>query len=102
MKRPFTHPPKVDFSPTAARQTAFIVRSVERALETINAGKLIEDISVTTTASDFPHKLGREIVGWIVVDIDDDARVWSPGGEDREKFVRLQASSPVNVTLWVF
>lgn len=64
-------------------------------------GNLLENISLGTADTDVKHKLGRNLVGWIIIKINANETVWESGAVDN-KFLPLQASGDVTVTLWVF
>lgn len=60
-------------------------------------------ITLTTTTTLIPHGLGRSFLGWHLVDIQGDARVWRDTADvDTTKFLPLKASATVVVSLWVF
>lgn len=61
-------------------------------------------IGLTTTATNYEHKLGREPDGFLVLYRDANAVIWwdRSGSEDRTKFLRLDASASVNAKIWVF
>lgn len=61
-------------------------------------------IPLTTTATNFEHKLGREPEGFIVVYLDGNAVIWwdRTTTEDRSLFIRLDASANVNAKIWIY
>lgn len=61
-------------------------------------------MALTTTATNFEHKLGREPEGFIVVYLDGNAVIWwdRTSNEDRSLFIRLDASANVNAKIWVY
>lgn len=61
-------------------------------------------LPLTTTATDFSHKLGKEPEGYFIVYQDSNAVIWwdRTGTEDRNKFIKLDASASVNAKIWVF
>ena len=66
-------------------------------------GRLIESVSLSTTAADVAHGLGRRLRGWILVRTNGTATVYEPSASTLpERFVKLQATANVVVTLWVF
>lgn len=67
-------------------------------------GRLIANVALSTTPVNVEHKLDRPLVGWIVVRKNADARIWEDQATtvDGSKFLRLDASAAVTVTLWVF
>lgn len=66
-------------------------------------GRLVS-IDIETSTTLVPHGLGRKFVGWHIIDILGDARVWRDDSviKDRDKFLALKASAAVTVSLWVF
>lgn len=70
----------------------------------LNHGRLISSVVLSTTPVNVEHKLGRPLIGWLVVRKNADARVWEDQATtvDGSKFLRLDASAAVTVTLWVF
>jgi hypothetical protein len=67
-------------------------------------GSVIEGITVQTTTTNIPHGLGRAYQGWVVIDVQGNARVWrdATAAVDSTKFLPLVASSSVTIKLWVF
>ncbi len=63
-------------------------------------GVQIQSIELTTTPQPISHKLGRRPRGWVIVDQDADARVWSTA-RDKNVLI-LQASSPCTISVWVY
>ena len=79
-------------------------------------GSLLRDVILSSTAVEIPHKLGRDISGFIVVR----ARTWDATNgvldeatpftgtvhesqsEDSTKFIKLYSSADVLVNVWVF
>jgi hypothetical protein len=61
-------------------------------------------IPLTTTATDFEHKLGTEPSGFLVTYQDANAVIWwdRSGSEDRSFYIKLDASGSVNAKVWVF
>ena len=83
--------------------------ALERALRPVTDlaildGVLISDQAITTAVTSVPHTLGRAYRGWIVVDKQGDARVWrsTASTADVTKFLALDCSANVTVSLWVF
>lgn len=67
-------------------------------------GLLLEDISLETGANVINHKLGRKLIGWIIVRQNADASIY-----DMQEFnqmpqltLNLTSSADCNVSLWVF
>lgn len=63
-------------------------------------GLLIEGVTVTTGTASVAHKLGRTPVGFIVVDKNANADIWTVSKNNT--FLTLDASATVTVSLWVF
>lgn len=63
-------------------------------------GRLIEDITLFTTASSYEHRLNRVPKGYFVVKANDNATTSSTGSDD--KFIKLRANGTVTVSIWVF
>lgn len=61
-------------------------------------------MALTTTATNFEHKLGREPEGFVIVYQDAAASIfWDrTSTEDRTLFIRLDSSANVNAKVWVF
>lgn len=98
MKRVYTGSPEIQ------RMQDLIAESVEQ-LERSPMGKgvLLEGVSLSTGASNrVNHKLGRVPSGWIIVDRDDNANVWSSTSSLPNKFLELSTSADVTVSLWIF
>lgn len=64
-------------------------------------GLLIEDVSITTAQTEIQHNLGRDLVGWIVVDKDTDGRVWRVDSGNAN-VLKLDCSADMIISLWVF
>lgn len=82
-------------------------RATREAVKGINEsiffdGRLIEDVDLTTTAVDVEHGLGRTVRGFIIVNKDANADVWRTDSSNESKFIKLDASGTVTVSLWVF
>lgn len=92
------------FKKTATPELAKLEDNVANVLEPVlNAaildGKLVENVNLNTAAS-VQHKLGRVPRGWIVVDRNANAQVWSTAKD--KNFLTLSSSGAVVVTIWVF
>ena len=67
------------------------------------AGLLLTDVSLSASATLVAHGLGRKLRGWIVVRTNGTATVYEPSVATlADRFVNLQATGSVVVTLWVF
>jgi hypothetical protein len=64
-------------------------------------GVLLTNVPLTVAAQQIEHKLQRQPLGWIIVDIDTQCSV-NRAGAMTSSFITLQASTPCNVSLWVF
>jgi hypothetical protein len=67
-------------------------------------GIIVKDVAVGTSSTSIDHKLGRELIGWIVISKSSDSRVWDEqaGNTQKTKTLILKASSATTVSLWVF
>lgn len=66
-------------------------------------GVLLQDISlVSSTINTVEHKLGRTPLGYIVVTKNANANIWNEVSTFTSKFLMLQCSSDVTISLWVF
>ena len=79
-----------------------VLRPVTKA--PILDGVLLEDIALSTSSTDVPHKLGRAARGYIPVKMNASANVYDEESSngDKENFLKLKASASVTVNLWVF
>ena len=64
----------------------------------------IVDADVTSGANDIPHGLGRQIVGFFIVDINADVRLWKVLSEQTTPNVSavLQASGTASVKIYFY
>lgn len=63
-------------------------------------GVLLTNVSLSSTATNVEHKLGRPHLGWIIVRKDANADIWE--SDTTKSFVKLTADANVTVDLWVF
>jgi hypothetical protein len=63
-------------------------------------GRLIENVALINGTTAVEHKLGRQILGYIIVAQDASASIYNSALSD--KFVTLVSNANVNVKLWVF
>lgn len=82
-----------------------VQRNVDKAFDplynsAIVYGEQLNDLAVSTTATEFSHKLGRQPLGWIVVDKDADVRVWRTAWNSRT--ITLDASGSASISVWVY
>lgn len=81
--------------------------NIERAFRPVASkeildGRLIQGVVVTTASVAVSHGLGRNLVGWAVVDKNANADVWRVGTANADTLLTLDASATVTVSLWVF
>lgn len=79
--------------------------NIEYALGPVLASAIIDGVQVnaielTTTPLAVSHGLGRRPLGWIIVDQNADARVWSIARD--KNVIILQASSPCTISVWAY
>lgn len=66
-------------------------------------GRLIESVIIVSgTAKRINHGLDRKYKGWIVVDQNANANIWSSVSSLPEKTLILNSSATVTVSIWVF
>jgi hypothetical protein len=65
-------------------------------------GVLLIGQQIGTTATRISHGLGRPYQGYIIVDQDASATVWTASSDLKGAYITLQASAPVTASLWVF
>lgn len=95
---PFSANPALQFSQDS-------LRKLQTALSVIPFldGVLLEDLAVTTTATDFAHGLNRTFRGFIVLKVKDNSVIRNPAASTNDaKFIRLQTGTNTTATLWVF
>lgn len=63
-------------------------------------GRLLEGVSLSTTASAVAHGLGRRPRGWLVVDNDSGVTVYRTEWDSRT--MTLTASATCTASIWVF
>jgi hypothetical protein len=68
----------------------------------LNAGRLIENVALSSTAVSIEHKLGREFRGWIIVRTNANQTVWESTQLAPKTLLKLVASGSVTVSLFVF
>lgn len=87
-----------------------VLQRIKLILEEITAKKLIDGslltgVALTTgSANNVPHKLGRDIVGYLITQRSADCRIWDGQltNTQKDKFLILQTSANVTVDIWVF
>lgn len=65
-------------------------------------GNLIENIDLSTTAINIPHKLGRLYKGWIITAQNAAETIYSDSTYLPTQYLNLKATGSVTVSLWVF
>ena len=67
-------------------------------------GRLVSDVTLTTSTTRVEHGLGRRPSGWIVVGKSADARVWDLQSSNnlQDRYLDLRASATVVTSLWIF
>lgn len=67
-------------------------------------GLLLEDVELANGVTEVPHKLGRELRGWLIVRQDANASIWDSqtAHTRRNVSLMLNASAAVTVSIWVF
>lgn len=77
-----------------------IAAAIEQIIRREILDYVIIDAAVSATATSFNHGLGRLPVGWIVIDKDATADVWSTAKDVRS--ITLQTSLTANIKLLIF
>lgn len=103
---------KIDFPDTDLSKLQENIRQFVSQLDyNLLSGNLLETklnsqdpIVIGTSTTLVSHGLGRAFRGYILTDIQGDARVWRDATvtTNLDKFIPLKASSSVTVKLWVF
>lgn len=66
-------------------------------------GILLKSVGLSGVEKLVPHKLGRKYQGYIIIEMDNSATIYTGSSSfDKTKFLNLQASALVNVSIWVF
>ena len=64
---------------------------------------IISDVALSTTPTEVAHTLGRDWVGWHLVNLDSNAVVYSPtSATNKQLFLTLTASASCTVSVLVF
>jgi hypothetical protein len=98
---------RVDTTDSSMREMQYRLEETLRPVtdSSIVDGRLIEDVSLASgTTSKIAHKLGRSIIGWIVVGKNAAQHVYdeNSGKSDLGTYLHLTASGTVTVNVWVF
>ena len=59
-------------------------------------------ISLTATPKVIPHKLTRQYVGFLVIELNASAIIYSTRSSDDDNFITLRSSAAVAAKIWVF
>ena len=65
-------------------------------------GRLLEDLAVSTTATDFPHGLGRVARGYFIVKANAGVTLFDTASTTPAVMIKLTASATATISLWVF
>ena len=65
-------------------------------------GRLIEDVSLTTSETSIEHKLDRDYRGWLIVNKNAAQDVYVSSTTLKSRFLKLTAGGAVTVSIWVF
>lgn len=88
--------------PELNRFQDLVVPEVNKLLDVaILKGKLVEGLSITTSAQSFEHSLGRTPKGYIVISRSANAAVYNPSAAT-DRYLTLQGSAAVTINIWVF
>ena len=86
--------------------TASLFDSIREVLRTILSRQLIDgyiiyqDLAVGSNL--VQHKLQRDYVGWIVVQVFNGTVIYEESSPDKSSFLKLNSSLAASVTIWVF
>lgn len=80
------------------------IRDFLRALRDVEIvdGRLIENVSVSTSPTNISHRLGRDWKGYIVTAASASVNVYHTTTTNRDSVLTLTASGSATVSLWVF
>lgn len=66
-------------------------------------GRLVSNVEIASgTITELDHGLQRPVRGWIVVDKNANAVVWTSASEIPNRTLNLNTSANVTISLWVF
>lgn len=65
-------------------------------------GTLLTSVTISTTLTQVPHRLGRPPLGYIIVAQNSNATIWQPSKSLPSTFLDLQASATTVADIWVF
>ena len=98
---------RVDTTDPSLREMQYRLEEALRPVtgSSIVDGRLIEDISLASgTTTKIAHKMGRSIIGWIVVGKNAAQHIYdqNSGKSDLDTYLYLTAGGTVTVNVWVF
>jgi hypothetical protein len=65
-------------------------------------GNYFEDITIGTSATLVEHKLGVKPMGYLIAKQNASATIFNIESQTDDKFLALQASTSVKISIWVF
>ena len=70
----------------------------------IGQGNLLTGVALINGSTEVEHKLGRELIGWIIVQQNANAPVWDRQSTNvkKSRTLVLNSTASMSVTLWVF
>jgi hypothetical protein len=84
------------------RAISNVVASLARVYKSdIVDGTLVTDISVVVGSNEVSHKLGRQPIGWAVVDVQGAAVSLYRNSWD-SRIINLESNAESTISLWVF
>lgn len=94
--------PRLDYSSQGGRQFEGVQNAVNAVGDvSITNGRAIT-VSLTVTAQQVAHGLGRAYKGYFPVSLSAASTVFNSASSDPAKFVALTASVPCSAVIWVF
>lgn len=63
-------------------------------------GRMVSDVDLASGSTTLEHKLAREIRGYLIVKRSNASTIYDESSDD--KFLTLNASGAVTVSLWIF
>lgn len=89
------------------QKTSLFQDNVERSIKALNdepfiRGRIIENLTITTSGLDIEHKLGRDLKGWVIVDRNLGGDIYRQTSLEEEGILHLVSSATVTISLWVF
>lgn len=65
-------------------------------------GTKLSNKNLTTTATTYNHGLGHNYTGYLVLDKNNDANIYTTASTDKSKYINLIANKATTATIWVF